>query len=69
MNERQQDIINEGVRKDIEFIKENIQQIHEKLDHKYVSRDEFDPVKKLVYGLVALILTSVGVALIALVLK
>lgn len=34
-----------------------------------ISRTEFDPIKKIVYGMVGLILTAVVVALIALVVK
>lgn len=64
-----QEVINEGMRKDIEFIKDNLKEINVKLDQKYVTHDEFEPVKKIVYGIVALILTSVVVALIALVIK
>lgn len=39
----------------------------EKLDEKYVSQDQFWPVKTLVYGVVALMLTSVVGALLILV--
>lgn len=63
-----QEVINEGMRKDIEFIKENLEEINVKLDQKYVTHQEFEPVKKLVYGLVALLLTSVIVAIVSLVL-
>lgn len=34
-----------------------------------ISKDEFDPVKKVVYGMVALVLLGVATALIALVIK
>ncbi len=56
-------------------IKEMMQQVKLDLDEKdkrneerYVNRDQFDPVQKIVYGVVALILTAVVGALIALVL-
>ena len=39
------------------------------LDKDIVLRAEFEPVRKIVYGLVGLILTAVGGAVIALVLK
>lgn len=35
----------------------------------FISRHEFDPIKKIVYGMVSLILTAVVVALIALVVR
>ena len=39
------------------------------LKFSYVRKEEFEPVKRLVYGLVGLILISVGGAVIALVLR
>jgi ABC-type phosphate transport system permease subunit len=44
---------------DIKYIKETVDELNTKLESKYVTQDEFDPIKKLTYGLVALILTSV----------
>ena len=41
--------------------------INTKLDHKYVSQDEFQPVKKIVYSAVGLMLASMLIAVIALV--
>jgi len=52
---------------DICYIKEAIRQIQIKLDANYVTKTEYEPVKRLVYGLVALILTSVVVALVSLI--
>ena len=54
---------------DIEYIKTKLASIERKLENNYVSHDEFEPVKKLVYGLVTLILTAVIGALVALVLR
>jgi hypothetical protein len=56
-----------GLCKDIAYIKEKIIVIEEKLEQNYVTQDEFDPIKKIVYGLVALILTGVVGALLGLV--
>jgi ABC-type phosphate transport system permease subunit len=50
-------------------IKNTVSKIENRLDYNYVTKEAFDPVKKLVYGLVGLILISVVVALLALVLK
>lgn len=44
-------------------------QLNTKIDSNYVTRLEFEPVQKIVYGLVALVLTSVVSALILLVIK
>ena len=48
-------------------IKEDVRDIKEKLEKNYVTQDQFEPVKKIVYGLVGLILVAVVGALIGLV--
>jgi len=50
-------------------IKDDVKEIKEKLEQDYVTVSEFDPIKKVVYGLIALILTSVVGALVALVIR
>lgn len=54
---------------DISYIKADITEIKRKLDADYVTREEFDPIKKIVYGIVSLVLTSVVIALITLVIN
>lgn len=51
-----------GVRRDITVLSE-------KIDSNYVTKTEFEPVQKLVYGLVGLVLTTVMGALLLLVVK
>lgn len=46
-----------------------MEQLREKDGSKFVTRDMFDPVKKVVYGLVGLVLTSVGGALLTIIIK
>lgn len=46
---------------------EKITHIEEKLDSNYVTKDEFRPVKQLVYGFVGVVLLAVVGALVALV--
>lgn len=58
-----------GLTKDIEFIKTEVVEIKEKLEKNYVTEDEFDPIRKIVYGLVGLILVAVVGALVTLVIK
>lgn len=53
----------------IGYIQRDISQINQKLDHNYVTKEEFAPVKTLVYGMVGLILTAVVGALITLVIR
>ena len=57
-----------SVEKDIEYIKQNVHEINNKLEKQYITRMEFEPIKRIVYGMVGLILTSVVVAVIGLVL-
>jgi hypothetical protein len=54
---------------DISHIQTDIKEIKEKLENRYITKDEFDPVKKIVYGLVGVILVAVVGALIAIVVK
>jgi len=44
---------------DITYIKKEVTEINQKLSHEYVTKIEFEPLKKVVYGLIALILTAV----------
>lgn len=39
------------------------------VDQRYVTKDEFDPVRRLVYGIVGLILTGVVATLLGLVIR
>lgn len=52
---------------DVGYIKAEVQNIQRQLEVQYVTRAEFEPVKKVVYGLVALVLTAVIGALVGLV--
>jgi hypothetical protein len=57
------------LKNDIKYLTDKVDEISSKLDYKYVTQDEFDPIKKIVYGLVALILTAVIGAVVSLVLN
>lgn len=54
---------------DISYIKKSIDDMNSRLDHHYVTKDEFDPIKKLVYGMVALVLSGIVTAVMTLVMK
>jgi hypothetical protein len=56
-----------GLCKDVEFIKSEVVEIKSKLEGNYVTKDEFDPIRKIVYGMVSLILVGVVGALLGLV--
>jgi hypothetical protein len=51
----------------VENIEKTVNEIKQRLDADYVTKEEFKPVKTLVYGFTGLILTAVIVALLALV--
>ena len=50
-------------------VREDIKSLENKIDNNYVTRTEFEPVKKLVYGLVSLTLMTVVAALYAQIIK
>lgn len=50
-------------------IESDIDKINNKLESSYVTQDEFEPVKKLVFGMVSIILVAVIGAIVALVIK
>ena len=52
----------------LEYIKKDIAEIKTKLDDHYVTSSEFEPIKKIVYGMVSLVLVTVFGALLALIL-
>ena len=53
----------------IQTMSKNVDEIKAKLENDYVTQDQFDPVKKIVYGLVGLILVTVVGALLALAIR
>jgi len=54
---------------DISYIKKSIDDMNSRLDHHYVTKDEFDPIKKLVYGMVAVVLSSIVATLMTILVK
>ena len=57
------------MQQDMSYVKNKLDSVDQKISTHYVSREEFEPIKKIVYGMVALILISVVGALISLVVK
>ena len=56
----------------VEYISKQVDELAKKIDEmpsKFVTQEEWQPVKNIVNGVVALLLTSVVVALVALVVK
>lgn len=58
-----------GIEVKLDFIIKEIDEIKEKLEKKYVSQEQFDPVKRIVYGMVTVVLVSIVGSVIALVIK
>ncbi len=52
------------IAKDLEYIKEDVKQILEKLELNYVTQIEFKPVRLVVYSIVGLLLTTIIGALV-----
>lgn len=53
----------------IDELKTQFGELEKKIDNNFVTKTEFDPIKRLVYGTVAIMLTSVLGAIVALVLR
>ncbi len=53
----------------LDYIQRDIKEIKERLEDEYVTRQEFQPIKNIVYGMVGIILMSVIGALLALILR
>ena len=61
---------------EMRYLKEKLDTFHndfsdfeKSLPDQFVSKAEFDPIKKVVYGVVGLVLTTVAAAVITLILK
>lgn len=57
------------IKQDVEYIKDNISKLNHRLECNYVYKSEFEPVKKIVYGMIGVILTAVAVATASLVIN
>jgi hypothetical protein len=51
----------------LEQVETELKEIWNKLDQKFVTQDQFSPVKTLVYGMVGLVMTAFMIGLLALV--
>ena len=59
----------QGVEKDIDYLKEEVSQLRLSLKDNHVRREEFEPIKKIVYGVVSVLMMGVVGALLAIVIK
>lgn len=58
-----------NIQSDVQDIKDSLRDLKTAVEEKFVTKGEFSPVKSVVYGLVALILTAVVTAVIYLVVQ
>jgi tetrahydromethanopterin S-methyltransferase subunit G len=70
------DITNNGlevkiavIQNDVDYLRTRVDEISDKLDDKFVTQVEFDPIRKLVYGIVGLILVTVVGAILSVVIN
>lgn len=54
----------ENTRIDLQYIKRDLAEIKLKLESKYVTTEAFDPIRRIVYGLVGLVLTGAAAAVL-----
>jgi thiosulfate reductase cytochrome b subunit len=54
---------------DISYIRETVKDLKVEVQAKYVTNDQFEPIKKIVYGLVSAVLLAVIAAAMALVVR
>ena len=53
----------------LDYIQRDLVEIKVKLEKDYVTKDEFDPIKKVVYGLVSIMLAALIGSVLSLVIK
>ncbi len=57
------------IKRDVQNLVSSIHDVNDKMSIDYITKQEFEPVKRLVFGLVSLILIAVVVALLALIIR
>ena len=57
------------IQTDLKYIKDDVKEIKDQLKGEYVTKESFEPIRKIVYGLVSVVLIAVVTGLLALVLK
>lgn len=58
-----------GMQKDLEYIRKSVDELKKTVGENYVTRSEFEPIKKGFYAFVSVILLGVIGAMMALVIK
>jgi len=66
---RKSEVSGARISKDIEYMTKELKNLEDLIAGHYVTKDEFEPIKKVVYGLISVILLAVIGAIMALVIK
>lgn len=53
----------------LDYIQEDVREIKHQLEGNYVTKDQFEPIRKIVYGMVSVVLLAVIGALVTLVVQ
>lgn len=59
----------ETMKQTLDYIQRDVNEIKKSLDNKYVTREAFEPIQRIVYGLVGLLLMGTVGAILALVFR
>lgn len=68
-NRREADVDMAEVKADIKYLVKEVDKIQVQLEKDYVTQDQLEPIKKIVYGLVGTMLIAVVTALMAIILR
>jgi len=66
---RQEDIDLAIVSSDVKYLVKQVDEINVLLKNHYVTQDQFEPIKRIIYGMVAVILLAFLGAIAALIIK
>lgn len=66
-NNNRQEISDALIKQDLEYIARSVNKIEKQLEDNYVTKTEFAPIQRLVYGMVGLVMVTVLGALLAMV--
>ena len=68
-NRTKEDVDFAEMRGDVKYLVKEVDKINQRLESEYVTKDQFEPIKKVVYGLVGTILVAVVTAIMAIVIR
>lgn len=57
------------IKEQVSTIKGDVRDIKDRMEKDYVTQDQFEPIKRLVYGTVTLVLSAVVLGVLALIMR